>query len=81
MNATFLSNRFTYHAPTKTFVADCSDLQVHRPTEIDIVSTKTGAVVGFSYVGRLQENEDYDGELVGHEYKSENGYKIHLYND
>jgi len=81
MNERFFSNRFTYHRPTKTFVAEMSDLQIGKPDSITIVSTKTGLAVDFFFSGKLQEIEDYDGELVGYEYKSVNGYKIHLYND
>jgi hypothetical protein len=81
MNVTFPSNLFTYNAPTRTFAAECSDLQVGRPDTITIVSTRTGVAVEFTYTGKLQEQEDYDGELVGWEYKSWAGYKIHLYND
>lgn len=81
MNVTLHSNRFAYHARTQTFVAECSDLQIGRPDNITIVSTKTGVAVEFTYTGKLQEQEDYDGELMGWEYKSWAGYKIHLYND
>lgn len=81
MNVRFPSNRFTYHAPTRTFVAEMSSLQISRPDTIIIVSTKTGVAIDFTYSGRLQEIEDYDGELVGYEYQSWTGYKIHLYND
>jgi hypothetical protein len=77
----FLSNRFTYHHPTRTFVAEMSDLQICKPEKIHIISTKTGRVVHFNYVGKLQEIEQYDGELRGYEYDSSDGYKIHLYND
>jgi hypothetical protein len=88
MNVRFPSNRFTYHRPTQTFVAEMSDLQIDKPDSITIVSTRTGDEVEFFFSGRLQEQEDYDGELRGYEYKSynnvklhHNGYKIHLYND
>ena len=81
MNVRLPSNRFTYHAKTETFVAEMSDLQIGKPDTITIVSTKTGVAVDFHFSGRLQEIEDYDGELVGYEYRSWNGYKIHLYND
>lgn len=81
MNVTFPSSRFTYHRPTQTFVADMSDLQVSNPDCITIVSTKTGESVDFFFDGRLQEQEDTDGELRGYLYKSLFGYKIHLYND
>jgi hypothetical protein len=82
MNVRFPSNRFTYHAPTLTFVAEMSDLQINKPDSITIISTRTGVEVEFFFSGRLQEIEDYDGELIGYEYKDQfNGYKIHLYND
>ena len=82
MNVRFPSNRFTYHAPTLTFVAEMSDLQISKPDSITIVSVKTGVSVDFDYSGRIREKEEYDGELVGYEYKDQfSGYKIHLYND
>lgn len=81
MNVTLPSNFFTYNVRTRTFVAECSDLQLGRPENITIVSSKTGVAVQFTYTGKLQEQEDYDGEIYGWEYKSWNGYKIHLYND
>jgi len=81
MNVRFRSDRFTYHRPTQTFVAEMSDLQVNKPDCITIVSTKTGETVDFFFAGRLQDDEDTDGELRGYLYNSLFGYKIHLYND
>ena len=81
MNVTFPSNLFTYHKPTTTFTAEMSDLQIGRPEVITIVSSKTGVKLDFHYTGKLQNVEEYDGELVGYLYESAIGYKIHLYND
>lgn len=80
------SRNFTYYAPTRTFSADISDFISEfrwdsAPQEITIRSSKTGKRVEFFLKGRLQDNEDTDGELVGYEYESLDGYKIHLYND
>lgn len=81
MNVTFPSNLFSYHAPTKTFAQEMSTLQIGKPTVITIVSTRTGVSKDFIYNGKLQDIEDYDGELVGYEYKNLDGYKLHIYND
>lgn len=81
MNVTFPSNLFSYHSPTRTFAQEMSTLQIGKPDVITIKSTKTGVEVDFNYIGKLQNVEEYDGELVGYLYESLNGYKIHLYND
>lgn len=81
MKVTFLSNRFSYYAHRRTFSAEMSDLQIGRPDTITIVSSKTGKWVDFQFVGKLGEIEDFDGELVGYLYESDDGYKIHLFND
>jgi hypothetical protein len=83
MNVTFSSSSFTYYKPTRTFVSEMSDLQLsQRPDVITIVSSKTGVGVDFQYVGRLEEKEQFDGELVGYEYVSPGGsFFLHILND
>jgi hypothetical protein len=69
------SGFFTYFPNTKRFVAERSDLY-----DFDILQTayenqsvmgfamkssRTGRIVPFYYVGKLQEMEEYDGELLG----------------
>lgn len=82
MNVELSSRAFTYYDRTRTFSAEMSDFQWETPPPaIMIRSSKTGNCVDFFLKRKLQEIEDYDGELVGYEYESANGYKIHLYND
>ncbi len=79
------SSLFTYHKATKTFATEMSDLQMYGPRPmIAMQSVKTQLVVYFVYDGKLQDDEQFDGELTGYKYDTEvNGiiYKLHLYND
>jgi hypothetical protein len=79
----FKSNRFTYNHQTRIFATEASDLpeMVFSYPYITIESIKTGQTKDFTFIGKLQENEQYDGEIYGWEFISVDGYKIHLYND
>lgn len=69
------SNLFSYNPDTHTFFAEVSDLNGYdvlqrsdsRPgcRGFDMVSSKTGVTVPFYRTNRLQECEEYDGELQG----------------
>jgi hypothetical protein len=69
------SNLFSYNPNTKTFFAEVSTLngydilqRVHedpRSRGFAMKSTKTGVEVPFYFIDKLQDLEEYDGELVG----------------
>jgi hypothetical protein len=73
---TIPSNLFRYNPLTKTFFAEASDLTGYNFLQSNgnyddadrgfvMKSTKTGQEVPFYFTDRLQECEEYDGELHG----------------
>lgn len=74
------SDLFTYHAVTRTFVAKSSDIwgYINQPTHEDprirgfaMRSKRTGKILPFYFVAKLQDLEEFDGEVFGWKFVSD----------